>query len=469
MVSAVKTCLIAATKAAPRIAAIGFIVLSSAGWSGAARADNELQRLWHDVWGRKKAPAAPAPAAPPLPPRRPLNPPRRPVRRPVRPLRRPLRPQRPRKPPRRPPRRPASQPAPAASAAPGGPPIPVVLPKVQAVSETVTLTGNAEAVSQVKLVARVPGYLEQIHFQDGAIVKKGDLLFTIQQDQYQAQLAQAQAQLEAQTVLRDHARLEVGRYTALLRKHATSQVDVDHWVYQEKTAEANIKAAEAQVAIAQLNLGYTEVTAPFDGQMSRHLVDPGNMVGGDGQQVALAEIMQLNPIYVVANISSDQALQIRQNLDQRRLTLEDLHRVPVEAALSNETGFPHRGTLQYVAPQIDPKTGTLYVRGILNNPDRTLLPGMFVNIRLPMGKITRSALLVPQRALQEDQGGQFLFVVGADDVVQKRYVQVGSIVGDLQVATSGIARDDRIVVGELWRVTPGMKVTPKLTSLDAAQ
>ncbi len=340
---------------------------------------------------------------------------------------------------------------------------------MQAVSETVTLTGNAEAVSQVKLVARVPGYLEQIHFQDGAIVKKGDLLFTIQQDQYQAQLAQAQAQLEAQTVLRDHAHLEVGRYTALLRKHATSQVDVDHWVYQEKTAEANIKAAEAQVAIAQLNLGYTEVTAPFDGQMSRHLVDPGNMVGGDGQQVALAEIMQLNPIYVVANISSDQALQIRQNLDQRRLTLEDLHRVPVEAALSNETGFPHRGTLQYVAPQIDPKTGTLYVRGILNNPDRTLLPGMFVNIRLPMGKITKSALLVPQRALQEDQGGQFLFVVGADGVVQKRYVQVGSIVGDLQVATSGIARDDRIVVGELWRVTPGAKVTPKLTSLDAVQ
>jgi RND family efflux transporter MFP subunit len=203
--------------------------------------------------------------------------------------------------------------------------------------------------------------------------------------------------------------------------------------------------------------------------MGRHLVDPGNMVGGDGGQPVLAEIMQLDPIYVVANISSDQALQIRQNLDQRRLTLEGLHQVPIEAALADETGFPHRGTLQYVAPQIDTHTGTLYVRGILTNPDRTLLPGMFVNIRLPMGKVSKSALLVPQRSLQEDQGGQYLFVVGQDGVVQKRYVQVGAIVGDLQVASSGVSRDDRIVVGELWRVNPGTKVTPKLTTLDSVQ
>jgi RND family efflux transporter MFP subunit len=193
------------------------------------------------------------------------------------------------------------------------------------------------------------------------------------------------------------------------------------------------------------------------------------MVGGDGQQIALAEIVQLDPIYVAANLSSDQALQIRQNLDQRRLTLEELQRIPVEAAVADESGFPHRGTLQYVSPQIDPKTGTLYVRGILKNPDRTLLPGMFVNIRLPMGKVTKSALLVPQRALQEDQGGQYLFVAGDDGVVQKRYVQVGAIVGDLQVASSGITRNDRIVVGELWRVTPGMKATPKLTTLDSVQ
>jgi RND family efflux transporter MFP subunit len=346
------------------------------------------------------------------------------------------------------------------------PAIPVVLPKVETVNETLEATGNAAAVNQVMLVARVPGYLEKIHFEDGAIVKKGDLLFTIQQDQYKAQLQQALGQLEAQKVMREHAHLEVGRYTALLRQHATSQVEVDHWIYEEKTAEANIMAAEAQVEIARLNLSYTEVRAPFDGQMAKHLVDPGNMVGADPQSASLAQITQLDPIYVVANISSQQALQIRTNLDQRRLSLEELHKIPIEVALADETGFPHRGTIEYVAPAIDATTGTLYVRGILQNPTRTLLPGVFVNVRLPMGKVTKSALLAPQRALQEDQGGRYLFVVGADDIVQKRYVQLGALVGALQVISSGLDHNDQIVVGELWRVSPGMKITPKLTTLD---
>jgi RND family efflux transporter MFP subunit len=366
----------------------------------------------------------------------------------------------------------AAVPAPAFAQAPASnpqaelPSIPVVLPKVETVNETLEATGNAAAVNQVMLVARVPGYLEKIHFQDGAIVRKGDLLFTIQQDQYKAQLQQAQAQLEAAKIARDHAHLEVGRFTALLKQHATSQVEVDHWFFEEKTAEANILSAQAQVAIAQLNLSYAEVRAPFDGQMAKHLIDPGNMVGADPQSASLAQITQLDPIYVVANISTQQALQIRANLDQRRLTLEELHKIPVEAALSDESGFPHRGTIDYVAPAIDPSTGTLFVRGLLNNPQRTLLPGMFVKMRLPMGKVTKSALLAPQRALQEDQGGRYLLVVGADGVVQKRYVQLGALVGALQVVEQGLDRNDQIVVGELWRASPGIKVAAKLTTLD---
>jgi len=346
------------------------------------------------------------------------------------------------------------------------PVVPVVLPKVQTVNESLEVAGNADAVSQVMLVARIPGYLEKIHFEDGAIVKKGDLLFTIQQDQYKAQLQQAQAQLEAQKIARDHAHLEVGRFTALLKQHATSQVEVDHWVYSEKTAEANILAAQAQVDIAKLNLGYTEVRAPFDGQMAKHLVDPGNMVGATPQSASLAQITQLDPIYVVANISSQQALQIRTNLDQRRLTLEDLHKVAVEAALPDETGFPHRGRLDYVAPSIDAATGTLYVRGLLPNPGRVLLPGMFVKVRLPMGKVTQSATLAPQKAFQEDQGGRYLLVAGADDIVQKRYVKLGSLVGAWQVVSSGLDHNDQIVVGELWRISPGMKIKPNPVTLD---
>ena len=454
MVTDVKTSLNSRRAGRARVLAVGLIAaLASAGATNAARAANELERLWGDVWGHGKTQAAHPPAAAAKPSAPPANAPATVA-------------------PAAPAPAAETQPAPAAQPAPSqaaAPTIPVAPPKVQSVSDTLVVTGNAEAVNAVKLVARVPGYLEQIHFQDGQIVKKDDLLFTIQQDQYKDQLQQAEAQLAAATAARDHAHLEVGRYTAILKQHATSQVEVDHWVYEEKTAEANVLAAQAQIALAKLNLSYTEVTAPFDGQMGRHLVDPNNMVGGDGGPPALAEILQLDPIYVVATISSQQALQIRQNLDQRRLTLDELHKVPVEAALSDETGFPHRGAIQYVAPQIDPQTGTLYVRGILRNPDRTLLPGVFVNIRLPMGKVLKSALLVPQIALQEDQGGRYLFVVDDNDVVQKRYVQLGETVGDLQVAVSGVARNDRIVIGELWRVSPGMTVTPKAATLDAVQ
>jgi RND family efflux transporter MFP subunit len=345
------------------------------------------------------------------------------------------------------------------------PSIPVIIPKVETVSDTLEITGNAAAVNQVKLLARVVGFLDTIHFEDGAQVRKGDLLFTIQQDQYKAQLKQAQAQLQLQQAALLYAKTEVVRYTALLKRDAATQVDVDHWNFERASAEANIAAAQAQVAIAQLNLSYTEVRAPFDGQMGKHLIDPGNVVGGNGQEAALAEITQLDPIYVEANISTQQAQQIRANLDQRRLTLAELHQVPIDVQLSGETGFPHRGTIEYVAPAIDPATGTLLVRGILPSPNRTLLPGMFANLRLPMGKVVKSALMVPDRALQEDQGGRYLLVVNKNDVVEQRYVQLGELVGGLRVISSGLNKDDRVVVGELWRATPGTKVAPQITSI----
>nr|WP_294507793.1 efflux RND transporter periplasmic adaptor subunit [uncultured Rhodopila sp.] len=345
------------------------------------------------------------------------------------------------------------------------PSIPVVRPKIDTVSDTLEITGNAAAVNQVKLLARVVGFLDTIHFEDGAQVRKGDLLFTIQQDQYKAQLKQAQAQLQLQQAALLYAKTEVVRYTALLKRDAATQVDVDHWNFERASAEANISAAQAQVAIAQLNLSYTEVRAPFDGQMGKHLIDPGNVVGGNGQEAALAEITQLDPIYVEANISTQQALQIRANLDQRRLTLAELHQIPVEVQLSGESGFTHRGTIEYVAPAIDPATGTLLVRAVLANPNRTLLPGMFANLRLPMGKVVKSALLIPDRALQEDQGGRYLLVVNQNDVIEQRYVQLGELVGGLRVISSGISKDDRVVVGELWRATPGTKVVPQITSI----
>jgi RND family efflux transporter MFP subunit len=362
---------------------------------------------------------------------------------------------------------PAAAPTPAQLPSPATQPVPVVTPRLQSVSSYVEVTGNAASVNAVKLIARVEGYLEQIHYEDGQFVKKGDLLFTIQQDQYKDQLQQAQAQLLTAQASLSYAKTEFVRYTKLVKQDAATQTEVDHWNFERASAEAALLNAQAQIALAKLNLVYTEVRAPFDGIVGKHLIDPGNVVGGGGQQTALAEITQLDPIYVVANLSEQQVLQIRQNLSQHRLTMADLHKVPVDVALSDQTGFPLQGTIEYVSPGIDPATGTLLVRGILANSDRTLLPGFFVKMRLPMGRVDRNALLVPDRSLQEDQGGRYLLIVNKGDVVEQRYVQLGQLDGSLRVITSGLKPDDRVVVGDLWRATPGTKVTPQPTSLEA--
>jgi len=345
------------------------------------------------------------------------------------------------------------------------PKVPVVQPKAESVTDYVELTGNAAPVLNVKLIARVEGYLETQNFHDGAIVKKGDLLFTIQQDQYKAQLQQSQSQVMAAKAKLVYARTEVARYRELVKKDAAAQVEVDHWVYERQAAEASLIGAEAQVVIAKLNLGYTQVTAPFDGQMGKALIYPGNVVGAPGQQAALAEIAQLDPIYAVANLNQQDVLKIRANLDQKRLSLADLLKVPVEIALQDESSFSRRGTLEYVSPGIDPATGTMLVRAVLPNPNRDLLPGFFIRMRLPMERTGRNALMIPDRALQEDQGGRFVLIVNRGNVVEKHYVQLGEVFGGLRAITSGLAASDRVVIGELWRATPGTKVVPELTPL----
>lgn len=346
-----------------------------------------------------------------------------------------------------------------------GPVVSVARPRVERFAEYIELTGNAASVNTVKLVARVEGFLDNIYFLDGSLAKKGDLLFKIQQDQYKATLERAEAQVRATQAAITYAHTEVARYSQLQKKGAATQVTVDDWKYQAAKSESDNASAQAQVVIAKLNLSYTEMRAPFDGQMGKHLVDVGNLVGA-GQQTLLSEILQLDPIYVVLNLSEQEVLQIRQSLGGRRLSYAELVKVPMEVGLEGSGEFPLHATVEYVAPAVDPQMGTLLVRGIMPNREHTLLPGVFVRVRLPRGNVLPQALLVPDRVIQADQGGRYLLVLNQDDIVEQRYAQLGELSGTLRVIASGLNAQDRVVISDFWRAVPGTKISPKLVAID---
>jgi len=353
----------------------------------------------------------------------------------------------------------------AAPPAPPPPAVTVAQPVKQAVTRHMEFTGNTVATDAVTLVARVEGYLEAIHFTDGALVKKGDLLFSIQQDQYKAQLEQAVAQVAAEKAAVFHAETELRRYKKLAAEDSAPETQVDRWEFEKDSSLASLHAAEAQVIIAKLNLSYTSVTAPFEGRMGRHLIDVGNLVGGAGQPSNLAQINRIDPLYVYFNIDERDVLRIKEQEARDRLTgTSDV--IPARFGLMNEDGFPHEGRLDYASLSIAPRTGTLEVRGIFPNPDG-ILPGLFVRVQVAAGS-SHEALTVPAEALGFDQQGEYLLVVGPDDVVTRRAVETGEQVGERMVVTNGIALTDRIVVAGLARAIPGRKVTPQTAAPKAA-
>jgi len=278
-------------------------------------------------------------------------------------------------------------------------------------------------------------------------------------------LQQAEAALTAAKAKLVKSQNEFDRQSQLLKESVTTQLAFDLAQAQRDTDSSQVMSAEAGVANAKLNLDYTTVTAPFDGIVTRHMVSVGNLVGGAGT-TKLASIVQLDPIYVSFNVSEQEVIKIRQDLG-RRLSLDELHKIPIEVGLMNEQGFPHKGTLDYVSPELDQQTGTVLMRGILSNPDHVLVPGFFVRVRVPTGRIERDALLVPDRALGQNQEGRYLLLVNKDSIVEQRKVQVGEQMGDLRIIEQGLKPDDRVVVSGIQRAIPGKKVDPHDTDISS--
>ena len=347
---------------------------------------------------------------------------------------------------------------------PPPPKVDVALPLKQDVTPYLEATGNTVAINDTALIARVEGFIQEIDYKDGDSVKAGAVLFVIEPEPYQLALAQAQSEQSSADAAAKTSATDYKRQTDLVAKGVATQQDLDKASAQRDADAAKQQQSVADVKQAQLNLGYTQVKAPFDGIVTARQVSMGQLVAAGA--TTLATIVQLDPIQVTFNVSEPDVLRVRAEMRKRGITAQDLKRVPIELGLQTETGYPHKGTLDYVAPGVTASTGTLAVRGVLPNADRQLLPGFFVRVRVPLGD-EPDMLLVPDRAIGSDQSGRYLLIAGKDDVVEQRSVEIGQQVGELRVIPSGIKPDDRIVISGLLSAVPGQKIAPQLKTLAA--
>jgi multidrug efflux system membrane fusion protein len=355
-----------------------------------------------------------------------------------------------------------SQPQAASSEAPA---VPVSNPVEREVTEYVDFTGRTDAVEAVDIRARVTGYIDRIPFKEGAEVKKGELLFEIDPRPYRAQLDQALSQVELNEASLKLARTTLSRDETIAKSVAggvsQQQLDQDRAAVEE--ADARLKASRASTKVYQLNVGFTQVTSPIDGQVSRYYYTPGNLVNQD--QTLLTTIVSLDPMYVYFDLDEPTLLRIRRAINEGKIKRPQDGVFPVLMGLQGEDGYPHEGRINFVNNQVNPTTGSISVRGLFPNPRpqngaRLLSPGMFVRVRLPIGQ-PHPALLVIDRAIGSDQGLKYVYVVDAEDKAQYRRVTTGSLQPDgLRVITQGLEPGDRVVVGGLQQVRPRMPVRP---------
>ncbi len=351
--------------------------------------------------------------------------------------------------------------------APTAPPAEVTVsrPLAKNASDSVEYTGTTAPLEQVEVRARVTGFLEALHFEPRQKVGRGDLLFTIDKRPFENALSTAEAGLAMTRAQLDKARHDADRLQRLFERDAAGEEELRDAISKRDSLAASVAADEARLDQARLELSWCEVLAPTRGRVSRNLVDPGNVIAADA--TVLASIVNDDEVYVYFNVSERDILTIRAESRREREAagqaasqpeLRDL-RLPVYVGLMTEEGHPHEGYIDYSSPTVDPSTGTQQVRAVLSNEDGVLLAGLFVRVRIPIGK-PYTALTVAERALGSDQGQRYLLVVNEQNVVEYRPVNVGALHQGLRVISAGLKPDERVIVTGIQRVRPGLTVKP---------
>ena len=336
------------------------------------------------------------------------------------------------------------------------PTVVVTQPLEKELADFAEFTGRTDAVESVEIRARVSGYLNKIHYKPGREIEAGGLLFEIDSRPYDAELERCEATLATARASLKQAQAEMLRAEELHARKISTQADYDRAVADLSHAEASVDSTQASVTKAKLNQDFTKVTAPISGRTSRELITEGNLVTADS--TALTTIVSLDPIYAYFDIDERTLLYIQQKIREHKIdSARDRDNVEIRLEMANETGFPHQGVIDVVDNRIDAGTGTMQIRGRFPNSERKLTPGLFIRIQMQLGP-ARSRLLIPERALAQQQGQRYVYVVSAEQKIERRNVTVGRRDGALRVIETGLQPGDRVVVQGQQRVRPGVEV-----------
>ncbi|MCW0001432.1 efflux RND transporter periplasmic adaptor subunit [Pararhizobium sp. YC-54] len=353
----------------------------------------------------------------------------------------------------------------ASTSAPVAVPVSVAVVEAKSVTQWSEFSGRLEAVDHVELRSRVAGAIQSVHFQEGAIVEKGDLLVTIDPAPFQAEVARAQASVTAAEARVSLARIELKRGTQLLASNAVSQSEVDQRMNGLASAEADLGAARAVLQSAALNLGYTEIRAPITGRVGKIEITAGNLIAAGPSSPILTRLVSLSPIY--ASFEADERIvsgilaELPEGVNARNF----IDRVPVRMDVAGLPGVS--GKLQLVDNSVDPESGTIRVRAVFDNANGALMPGQFARLSMGQAK-SEDAVLVHERAIGTDQNKKFVMVVKPDNTAEYREITVGMKSDGLRIVTAGLKAQERIIVNGLQRIRPGALVAPEMVSMNPA-